>query len=47
VPGGNPVIDVPGEVPISPVITLEPVLVIAELANKAKLAAPPKGREED
>jgi hypothetical protein len=49
VPGGNPVIEVkvPADTPISPpalpLITLGPVLVIAEWAKTAKLRAAPRG----
>ncbi|WP_246507059.1 hypothetical protein [Actinocrinis puniceicyclus] len=41
-PGGNPVIAVPGLTPRSPLIWLAPVLVTAEPANTAKLAAVPR-----
>jgi hypothetical protein len=42
VPGGNPVTEVPGAKPKSPVTTEEPVLVIVEPARTAKLSAVPK-----
>jgi hypothetical protein len=41
-PGGNPVIDVPGERPISPPIVVGPVLVIALPANTAYDADVPR-----
>ncbi len=40
IPGGNPPIEVPGLNPISPVITVAPVLVTSEPARIAKLDAP-------
>ncbi len=39
VPGGNPVIEVLGLNPMSPLITLDPVLVMVEPARMAKLVA--------
>ena len=42
IPGGKPVIAVPGERPMSPVITDEPVLVMALPANTAKVEAVPR-----
>lgn len=41
-PGGKPVIDVPGETPRSPEITVGPVLVTVEEARTAKLSATPR-----
>jgi hypothetical protein len=40
-PGGNPVIEVPGETPTFPVTTVGPVLVTADPASTPKLAAVP------
>ncbi len=42
VPGGNPVIAVPGLAPRSPVRTVAPVLVTAEPPRTAKVAADPR-----
>jgi len=42
VPGGKPVIEVPGERPTLPVITDDPVLVIVEPATTAYVVAAPK-----
>src|SRR2546426_5964367 len=42
VPGGNPVTEVPGLSPRSPVTVLAPVLVTVEPARTAKLAADPR-----
>jgi hypothetical protein len=42
VPGGNPVIEVPGEIPMSPPITVAPVFVIALPASTAKVDAVPR-----
>jgi len=42
VPGGNPVIAVPGLTPRSPLIVLGPVLVTVDPASTAKLAAVPR-----
>src|SRR6185369_11338016 len=41
-PGGNPVIAVPGHTPTLPVTTVGPVLVTAEPARTPKLAAVPR-----
>src|SRR5580700_1026200 len=41
-PGGKPVIEVPGETPTSPSMTLKPVLVTAEPASTAKGVALPR-----
>ena len=41
-PGGNPVTEVPGLKPRSPLTTVEPTLVIVELPRTAKLPAVPK-----
>jgi hypothetical protein len=40
-PGGKPVIAVPGQMPRSPVTTVEPVFVTAEPPRTAKFAAVP------
>src|ERR1700730_8301618 len=42
-PGGKPVIDVPGLTPTSPVMTVGPVLVTVEAPKTAKLFAEPRG----
>jgi hypothetical protein len=42
-PGGKPVIDVPGLTPMSPEMTVAPVLVTVLAANTAKTPAVPKG----
>src|SRR3984893_1994894 len=42
-PGGNPVIAVPGLTPTSPLITVEPVLVTVEPARTPKLPAVSRG----
>jgi hypothetical protein len=42
VPGGNPVIDVPGLRPISPLIEVDPVLVMVDPASTAKFPATPR-----
>ena len=42
-PGGNPVIDVPGLTPRSPVITEDPVLVTDAPPSTAKLSTVPSG----
>ena len=42
IPGGNPVIEVPGEIPMSPPIVVAPVLVMALPANTAKVEAVPR-----
>jgi hypothetical protein len=44
VPGGKPVIDVPGDNPMSPEITDAPVLVIVDPARTAYGAAEPRLR---
>ena len=41
-PGGKPVIDVPGESPMSPEITDDPVFVMVVPARTAKLDAVPR-----
>jgi hypothetical protein len=43
VPGGKPVIEVPGETPKLPVRTLEPLLVTADAPNTAYVAAEANG----
>src|SRR5512132_4292415 len=43
VPGGNPVTEVPGLNPRSPVTTVGPVFVTVEPARTAKLSAVPRG----
>ena len=42
VPGGNPVMEVPGQVPQLPVITVAPVLLRLVAAMAAKVSAAPK-----
>src|ERR1017187_8965236 len=42
IPGGNPVIERPGQTPKSPLMTLGPVLVTVEAPRTPKLAAVPK-----
>jgi hypothetical protein len=42
IPGGNPVIEVPGETPKSPLMMLGPVLVTSEAPRTAKAAAVPR-----
>lgn len=42
VPGGKPVVVVPGETPRSPVMTVLPVLVTVEAPSTPKVAASPK-----
>jgi len=42
-PGGNPVTDVPGLSPRSPLIVVGPVFVIVDPASTAKFAAVPSG----
>src|ERR1700733_9101271 len=44
VPGGNPVIEVPGDTPTPPMIMLGPVFVTVEPPRTAKFAADPSGR---
>jgi len=44
-PGGKPEIDVPGESPMSPEITDDPVFVIVLPARTAKLDAAPRPTE--
>src|SRR4030081_691838 len=42
-PGGNPVTDVPGLSPTSPLMVVAPVFVTVDPARTAKLAAVPRG----
>ena len=42
-PGGNPLIEEPGDSPTLPLITLPPVFVTVELAKTPNVAAAPSG----